>query len=89
MAKGLTKYKAYPYTEFDPIMDVIIFVQDAKGIKTSQMVKDGAASASTIANWRKKKTRRPQFTTIAASAITLGLTSLPLTAEGRAKLKRK
>lgn len=89
MAKGPKKYKAYPYHEFDPIMDVIISVQDAQGVKTSQITADGGPTGSTLRSWRNKKTRRPQFTTIAATAITLGLTHLPLTSEGRQKLKRK
>jgi hypothetical protein len=89
MARGFIKYKAYPFRgEKDPILEVLWAIKRNKGFKDSEIKAEGGPATATLrAWWPDGKTRRPQFTTVAAAASAMGLTSLPLTHEGRQKLK--
>jgi DNA-binding phage protein len=40
--------------------------------KTSKLSESSGASKSTLYNWRKKKTKRPQFCTVSAVALAAG-----------------
>jgi transcriptional regulator with XRE-family HTH domain len=84
---GYKKYKSYPFIEYDPILTVINDFRDQSGVQTKDLVTASSLSPSTLANWKKKKTKRPQFATVAAAAAALGLTQLPITAEARKKFK--
>lgn len=87
MARGFLKYKAYPFVDKDPIIDVLRTIKRDKAMKDSQIHSEGGPSIGTLRNWFGGKTRRPQFATVAAAAMAMGQTSLPLTSEGRQKLK--
>lgn len=87
MARGFLRYKAYPFTEKDPIIDVLRTIKGDAEMSDGQIAEAGGPTAGTLRNWFKGKTRRPQFATVAAAAVAMGKSSLPLTAEGRKKLK--
>jgi hypothetical protein len=89
MARGFLRYKAYPFTEKDPIIDVLRTIKRDVEMKDSEITAAGGPTTSTLRNWFMGKTRRPQFATVAAAAAAMGATSLPLTSEGRNKLKGK
>ena len=89
MARGFIRYKAYLFTEKDPIIDVLRTLKRDAEMKDSEIHEAGGPAIGTLRNWFGGKTRRPQFATVAAVAIALGQTSLPLTPEGRKKLKGK
>jgi hypothetical protein len=89
MPRGFIKYKAYPFVDKDPVIDVLRTAKRDKGMKDIEIENAGGPKASTCRGWFTGNTKRPQFATVAAAAIAMGLTNLPLTSEGRQKLKRK
>lgn len=90
MAKrGFLRYKAYSFQDKDPIIDVIRTIKKDAEMTDTEIMAAGGPTATTLRNWFKGHTRRPQFATVAAAASAMGATSLPLTAEGRAKIKGK
>lgn len=84
---GFLKYKAYPFVDKDPIIDVLRTLKRDAAMKDSQIAAKGGPTAGTLRNWFGGKTRRPQFATVAAAAVAMGETHLPLTADGRKKIK--
>lgn len=88
MARGFLRYKAYPFLDKDPIIDVLRTLKRDEEMTDRQIQDGGGPTTSTLRNWFKGHTRRPQFATVAAAASAMGATSLPLTSEGRAKLKK-
>jgi hypothetical protein len=89
LARGFLKYKAYPFVDKDPIIDVLRTMKRDTEMKDSEIMGGGGPTTGTLRNWFGGKTRRPQFATVAAAAVAMGATSLPLTSEGRQKLKSK
>lgn len=89
MARGFLRYKAYPFIDKDPVIDVLRTLKRDTEMSDSEIMGGGGPTTSTLRNWFKGKTRRPQFATVAAAAVAMGATSLPLTSEGRQKLKSK
>lgn len=89
MARGFLRYKAYPFMDKDPVIDVLRTMKKDADMSDSDIMNGGGPTAGTLRNWFKGKTRRPQFATVAAAAVSMGATSLPLTSEGRQKLKGK
>jgi len=59
----------------DPILDEIEGVIRDSGLRQKDIT-EGNVSASTINNWRKRKTKRPQFATISAVALACGATGI-------------
>lgn len=88
MARGYLRYKAYPFVEKDPIIDVLRTLKRDSSMSDTQVRDAGGPTTSTLRNWFKGATRRPQFATVAAAAVAMGADNLPLTSEGRQKLKK-
>jgi len=88
MARGFLRYKAYPFVDKDPVIDVLRTLKRDTDMSDGEITAGGGPTTSTLRNWFKGKTRRPQFATVAAAAVAMGATSLPLTSEGRQKLKK-
>lgn len=84
---GFLRYKAYPFVDKDPVIDVLRTLKRDTEMTDTEIKDGGGPTTSTLRNWFKGKTRRPQFATVAAAAVAMGATSLPLTAEGRNKIK--
>lgn len=89
MARGYLKYKAYPFVDKDPVIDLLRTIKRDAEMSDRQITEAGGPTTSTLRNWFKGNTRRPQFATVAAAGVAMGLSSVPLTSEGRAKLKGK
>lgn len=89
MARGFLRYKAYPFTDKDPIIDVLRTIKRDTEMSDTEIKDAGGPTTSTLRNWFKGNTRRPQFATVAAAAVAMGATNLPLTSEGRSKVKGK
>lgn len=58
-------YKTYEY-KYDPAIEQVIELMDGSSMKASQASDLSGVSTSTIRNWVKGKTRRPQNATIEA-----------------------
>lgn len=86
---GFLKYKAYPFVEKDPIIDVLRTVKSNTEMKDAEIYEAGGPTVSTLRGWFVGVTRRPQFATVAAAASAMGVTDLPITSEGRKKLRAK
>ena len=89
MPRGFIRYKAYPFHDKDPVIDVLRTAKQDTGMTNQQIEDAGGPKASTTYAWFNKNVRRPQFATVAAAAMAMGLTNLPLTPAGRQKLKGK
>lgn len=81
--RGFIRYKSYLFTDKDPIIDFLRMHKADKDISDKVLSDKSDVGVTTISNWFKGKTRRPQFATVAAVANALGVTSLPTTAAGR------
>lgn len=58
-------YKTYEY-KYDPAIEQVLEILDNSSMKQSQASDLSGVSPSTIRNWSKGKTRRPQNATIEA-----------------------
>lgn len=58
-------YKTYNY-KYDPVIEQVLELLDGSSMKFSQASDVSGVATSTIRNWSKGKTRRPQNTTIEA-----------------------
>jgi hypothetical protein len=88
MARGFIRYKAYPFVEKDPVLGFIWAVKRNKGLKNAEIKNEGGPTVSTLKSWEPDgKVRRPQFATVAAACMAMGIDSVPLTSAGRNKLK--
>lgn len=58
-------YKTYNY-KIDPVIDQVLELLENSSMKFTQASDVSGVASSTIRNWSKGKTRRPQSTTIEA-----------------------
>lgn len=58
-------YKTYQFT-VDPVMDEVLNLMESQEMAISQASENSGVSRSTISNWMRHKTRRPQSATIEA-----------------------
>lgn len=65
-------YRSYPFKEYDPAMEQVTgLIEDSD--KPLKDINEGSdVSLTTMYNWRKKKTKKPQFATLNAVARSLG-----------------
>lgn len=89
VTRGFLRYKAYSFVDKDPIIDVLRTIKRDAEMSDVGITANGGPATGTLKGWFGGKTRRPQFATVAAAAVAMGETSLPLTSEGRAKIKGK
>lgn len=62
----LKLYKSYNFVDKDPVIDLVrTTVEDSK-LSYQKIHEDSGVSVTTLRNWFYKKTRRPQFCTVAA-----------------------
>lgn len=59
-------FKTYHFVDHDPIIDKVDTILDDEGTSLTDAAHDSGVSRSTLVNWRKRKTKRPQYATIAA-----------------------
>jgi DNA-binding phage protein len=79
----LRTYKSYLFLDKDPIIDFARTRVYANG-GPSKMAKASGVAPTTLYNWFHKKTRRPQFATVAAVLLACGETQIDLRAVLRA-----
>jgi hypothetical protein len=89
MARGFLRYKAYPFMDKDPIIDVMRTIKRDKEMNDREIHEAGGPAIATLRGWFTGKTRRPQFATVAAGAMAMGVDQLPLSSARRQKLKEK
>jgi DNA-binding phage protein len=65
-------YTSYSFIEKDPIIDKLRTVVSDQHAKYSTIEKDSGVSSTTLHNWFKGDTKRPQFATVMAVARALG-----------------
>lgn len=65
-------YKTYRFTDYDPVIAVLRHSKDEAKVKNSVIRKDSGVSSSTLYNWDRGKTRKPQFATVVAVARAIG-----------------
>lgn len=70
------RYTFYPWTSRDPI--VRLTNELLEGQKSAAVSRKSGVAPSTIANLKKLKTRRPQFTTIAGIWGSQGKRTIPI-----------
>lgn len=73
----LKVYKSYNFIDKDPILDYTRTKVYANG-GPSQISKASGVTPTTLYNWYKGKTRRPQFATVAAVLLACGEVHLDL-----------
>jgi DNA-binding phage protein len=76
-SRTLKVYKSYNFIDKDPIIDYTRTKVFANG-GPSKIAKDSGVSPGTLYSWYNKKTRRPQFSTVAAVLLACGETTLDL-----------
>lgn len=73
--KSERKYKPYtyyPFRQYDPILEkTLALIEDrltsSAGQKTMKaFAEDANVSTTTLSNWKRRKVRRPSFSTVAA-----------------------
>jgi DNA-binding phage protein len=75
--RTLGVYKSYNFIDKDPIIDYARTKVFANG-GPSKMAKASGVTSTTLYNWFKGKTRRPQFATVAAVLLACGESQLDL-----------
>ena len=75
---SLRIYKSYSFIDKDPVIDYCrtkVFAQSEDGKHgggPAKVAHDSGVSKSTLYNWFKGRTKRPQFSTVAAVLISCG-----------------
>jgi hypothetical protein len=72
MARELKLYKSYMFKDKDPIIDAMRTAFADSGDTYSKASELSGVSGTTMSNWFKGKTRRPQFATVAAFCTSQG-----------------
>lgn len=63
---GRGVYPAYLFHDHDPVLDVVDTVIKQSGDKLSLIAVRANVTYTTLTNWRDRKTKRPQWATVAA-----------------------
>lgn len=69
---SLRLYKSYNFVDKDPVIDRLRGAVQDSGKSFADIEGDGGPSATTLYNWFNGKTKRPQFSTIAACMYGVG-----------------
>lgn len=65
-------YRTYSFVDEDPILGIMLSLVDDSKLSISEVNERTNVSKTTLYNWRQRKTKRPQFCTIAAVAGAVG-----------------
>jgi len=82
-SRTLKVYRSYNFIDKDPIIDFARTHVYAHG-GPSKVARDSDVAPTTLYNWFHKKTRRPQFATVAAVLLACGESHIDLRAVMRA-----
>lgn len=70
--RTLQIYRSYSFVDKDPIIDRVRTVLADEGVNYSDAHRMSGVSASTLSNWFKGPTRRPQYASVAAIVRSVG-----------------
>jgi|SRR5215472_3201170 len=65
-------YPAYLFVDHDPVLDQIDTIIADSGMKLSGVAAISHVSPTTLHNWSLRKTKRPQFASVAAVVRAIG-----------------
>lgn len=65
-------YPAYLFKDHDPILDRLDTLYELTGTKLTRVAELSRVSIGTLINWRSRRTKRPQFSTVAAVVRAIG-----------------
>lgn len=65
-------YRTYKFHDYDPAMDTVVGLVEDAGVTQKKVSDDTNVSTSTLGNWKRRKTKRPQFATLNAVARSFG-----------------
>lgn len=69
------EYKTYKFRTYDPAMEEVLSFANRGGGKATSIAaisRESGVSTSTLHNWRKRKTKRPQNASVEATGRALG-----------------
>jgi len=89
MSKRGVFYKSYVFKDRDPILDVLATARADEGVTFKETHARSGVSTSTLRNWERGKTRRPQFATVVAVARTYGATGFTFSGSGTVRITRR
>lgn len=69
----MTKYRTYIFRDQDPAAEEVVRLMISRN-SIASVARASGVSASTLGNWRSKKTKSPQFCTLQAAAQACGKT---------------
>jgi hypothetical protein len=65
-------YPSYLFIDHDPVLDQVDTIIGDSGMKLSAVAAVSHVSPTTLQNWSKRKTKRPQFASVAAVVRSIG-----------------
>lgn len=68
----ISPYRTYVFTDKDPVIDKMRTLVEDSGESYVDIRAASGVSTTTLYNWFHGKTRRPQFATVNAVALSLG-----------------
>lgn len=68
---ALKKYKTYVFKDQDPMVQDVLTMMD--GHTYTEISARSGLSRTTLSNWKRKRTQRPQFCTMAAALGVVGM----------------
>lgn len=81
---ALHTYTSYNFTDKDPVIDLVRTAVQSSKLSYKQIHERSNVSTTTFYSWFHKKTKRPQFATIAATLLAVGVREINLSALKRA-----
>jgi len=66
MARFGTIYPSYLFHDHDPILDAVDSVIQDAGVSFTYIAAKSGVTQATLRNWSRRKTKKPQFATVAA-----------------------
>lgn len=70
--KSAWGYLSYTFKDHDPILDSIDTLLKVADVNRNKAAEKSGVSITTLINWRKRKTKRPQFATVRAVVGAVG-----------------
>jgi len=76
MKRTIGLYKSYVFKDRDPVIDAFAALRADAKMTYTQVRNQGGPTTTTLSNWERGKTKRPQHATIAAAASAVGATGI-------------
>lgn len=86
---GITRYTTYLWTDHDPVLDLVDTAMASAKLSVVKVSAKTRVATTTMSNWKTRKTKRPQLSTVAAVLVACGVDSIPITAEARRKFREE